>query len=108
MKANFRLDLTPNHPEEQTDGSPPPPPPDPIPGNVNPESNSACLLQASQFCAAAFVWLKNGILLNAYQPAKGILMLIAICCHNFVFIIETVQVAQCLNYIFMTLLCLNC
>ena len=61
MKANFRLDLTPNHPEEQTDGSPPPPPPlpDPIPGNVNPESNSACLLQASQFCAAAFVWLKK-------------------------------------------------
>ena len=26
MKANFRLDLPPNHPEEQTDGSPPPPP----------------------------------------------------------------------------------
>ena len=39
------------------------------------------------------------------QPAKDILMLIVPCYHNFVRIIETVELAQHLSYIFITLPC---
>ena len=37
------------------------------------------------------------------QPAKVILKFIAPCYHNFVFIIETAEMAQYLNYIFIIL-----
>ena len=39
------------------------------------------------------------------QPARVILTFIAPCYHNFVFIVETAEVAQYLNYIFIILLC---
>ena len=39
------------------------------------------------------------------QPARVILTFIAPCYHYFVFIVETAEVAQYLNYIFIILLC---
>ena len=39
------------------------------------------------------------------QPARVMLTFIAPCYHNFVFIVETAEVAQYLNYIFIIILC---
>ena len=41
----------------------------------------------------------------AGQPARVILTFIAPCYHSFVFIIETAEMAQYLNYIFIILPC---